>query len=904
MNIKAQAAKNLSGLIRKIESYNGTTISQKTVKVNVSNAISQVQTLLNKINALPRNKTVSIKVSQSGSVTPKVTPRSIAQPQMANVEPSNKIGLLSDNTDTSNPVNTRDSVQSRATVSTPIASTGADIRNSMKYSIELLKELENRIDSVSNSLSILDKKAQNATGEEKINYLKQQNTLYLEQLQLQKDLEDKLTRQLNHYKAFLQEKGFTFTSDGNLKNYEEKLILMEKEAERLENVAEAKQKAYSDYKGDNEGTKNSLSSAYDKAKESADKYKNSLSEIKNYLDEYIKVAYTDLPGVKEEFIDINNAIQENIDSINEFNRKIEDLRIDSGYKNHERDIWEVQDKLDKNEIALQIATGQKEIDLIKEKISLQQQLQKEQKDLLDFEKQKRQGLINELSQYGFQIRDDGSIAGYTQKIEQLKKTLSEDEFNLVFEKVEDYLDTTYQKIPELENEWQELNNAIIQQRLELQKLELDLVLDRYLNKLTKIENEYDKISDRLDIIDIKLDNAYGKDKLDLLDEQIKLLEEQMQKQKEMENQYKSMMSIYQNDLAEFGFKFNTDGDILNLDEILNSKQSSVEIEHIKDLVEEYLDIQRDKLPDARKEWEKLNSTIKNSYKEQLNVTKEIEDKILEVYKKQLEERKKLIDEETDHKINSLKKQQDAYNKAREEADYNRQYEDQLATVEELQKKLDIAMKDNSLSGQKKIKDLLEQLKEEQSKLEEMVQDRLDDQINDLFDEEINRVEEDAEKLKESLDETFSEEKLNQMIKDNLLNGTFTDLDGNIRNLQEVLIEFEDKFGDGMSAIGSLIKSELITNLEIAKDTMKDLSNILTELDLNKFSGQAYSVVYDTSDLTRGISQVSKNQSQTIEFNSPLINIEGNVDSNVMDELKALSKEIENTITRNIVQAIR
>ncbi len=68
MNIKAQAAKNLSGLISKIGSYNNTKISEKTVKVNVSSAISQVQTLLNKINALPRNKTVTVKVNQSGSV--------------------------------------------------------------------------------------------------------------------------------------------------------------------------------------------------------------------------------------------------------------------------------------------------------------------------------------------------------------------------------------------------------------------------------------------------------------------------------------------------------------------------------------------------------------------------------------------------------------------------------------------------------------------------------------------------------------------------------------------------------------------------------------------------------------------------------------------------------------------
>ena len=53
------SAKNLSGLIAKIGSYNNTKISEKTVKVNASNAISQVNTLLNRINALPSSKTVT-----------------------------------------------------------------------------------------------------------------------------------------------------------------------------------------------------------------------------------------------------------------------------------------------------------------------------------------------------------------------------------------------------------------------------------------------------------------------------------------------------------------------------------------------------------------------------------------------------------------------------------------------------------------------------------------------------------------------------------------------------------------------------------------------------------------------------------------------------------------------------
>src|SRR5699024_9901097 len=105
----------------------------------------------------------------------------------------------------------------------------------------------------------------------------------------------------------------------------------------------------------NEKTKDSLSNAYDKAKESADKYKDSLNEIKKYLEKYIDIAYTKLPDVKEEFLDINNAIQDNINSINEFNRELKDLKVDSGYKSHERDIWDIQNKLNKNEIALQIA---------------------------------------------------------------------------------------------------------------------------------------------------------------------------------------------------------------------------------------------------------------------------------------------------------------------------------------------------------------------------------------------------------------------------------------------------------------------------------------------------------------------------------------------------------------------
>ena len=53
-----------------------------------------------------------------------------------------------------------------------------------------------------------------------------------------------------------------------------------------------------------------------------------------------------------------------------------------------------------------------------------------------------------------------------------------------------------------------------------------------------------------------------------------------------------MASIYRNDLVDFGAIFDSDGNITNLSEVLNKYQDSSDIEKIKELVEEYLDIQR------------------------------------------------------------------------------------------------------------------------------------------------------------------------------------------------------------------------------------------------------------------------------------------------------------------------
>lgn len=935
-------------------------------------------------------------------------------------------------------------IMSRATIKTPIEVTGKNVSSSLKYSIELLQELENRIKDVANQLSILDKKMKHATGKEKLKYLEEQNALYQEQLRLQKELEVKLKEQQNHTKNFLKEKGFQFTSDGNLKNYEEKLMAMEKEAERLEEIA-------------------SKDKASDSQKKASEDYKNNLDEIKKYLNEYIKVAYEDLPGVTEEFIDINNAIQDNINSIKEFEREIAKLKEDSKYKNENRDIWEIENKLDKNDALLETAVGKEEIKLLEERVSLYEELKKEKQDLLELENETREGLMNDLGEYGFTFRDDGSIEGYGQKIEKLKKTLTDDEFDNVYSMVEDYLDSTYQKIPELENEIigigdsirdaknqldyapvenidKEIERAEEEELLGLLKEKLEL-LQQVANKkqeyIDLLQQEADKTKGELEQSGIKfnddgsiqnyeetikslqqsLKNATGdsakeieiilsklesyvkatesdipkaveewkdaqdqiketgeeikdvedkqakflKDRADAvrkatedimkvtqdllqtqmninkkhidmieksmelssfdptktfetLQKQIDLLEKQKELQSQMGQELEKQKNYYKDRLISFGITFDDKGIATNVEDILskikNQMANASDSDELDALEEKFNDIvgvlgdyngALEDIVDNQSDLMDLQLEIEGVYENMLETTKKIEDKITSIIEKQVEERKKLIDEELKKRLDSINKQKEAYNKQREEDKYQKEYDDKLKELSDLQAKIDAVSKDTSMAGQAKLAELLKEFNKKQEEFDEMVQDQLDKEINEAFDKESDRLEEEAEKEKDKLDEILDKENLQEIIKDALNNGKLTNIDGSVTDLKDALLEYEDKYGDGLSVIGGLIKKDLLTQLDISLDTMKNIEDILKNLNISDFYKlNAFSFDYPKFD-TANYSTVS---TQTINFNESLVTIQGNVTKDVMPDLEKQLREAERRITANIINATR
>ena len=179
----------------------------------------------------------------------------------------------------------------------------------------------------------------------------------------------------------------------------------------------------------------------------------------------------------------------------------------------------------------------------------------------------------------------------------------------------------------------------------------------------------------------------------------------------------------------------------------------------------------------------------------------------------------------------------------------------------------------------------------------------------MFEQESNRIEEENEKAIEDLESQWSDSKIAEMVAQALGSGVFTDIDGNVSSLEDTLINFAEETGELFGVLGGVIEAELITNLGIARDTVQELSNIMNELDLDGYvSSQNFK---DMISVTRGISDTGSYSSNTtnnttnqVSITAPLINVQGNVDSNVVEELKGISEKIKEDIINTIANSIR
>ncbi|MCC0735335.1 hypothetical protein KGF36_11850 [Clostridioides sp. ZZV14-6009] len=584
-----------------------------------------------------------------------------------------------------------------------------------------------------------------------------------------------------------------------------------------------------------------------------------------------------------------------------------------------------------NEIALldkkmEHATGDENIKYLQEQNKLfaqQKDLIKQQQDGYKAESNRLKNRLKE-KKMGFKFDDTGNLTNYEEKLISIEKELdklnskSGDKENKKDESrkkeleetkkvLEEYIKVTFTELPKCEQEWEEYNNKIKEHNEELRKAQEEMWKLNKNSTWTSMYKDVEQVNNEIAMIDVLLKNATGDEQIELLEKKKELMAKKAKELSETTAYLQETQKELQQKLQGYGFTFRDNGDITNFIQHKNQLKKNMtdeEFKRMEEAAEGYLDLLINKIPDANKEIaeskeeiEALNKEIQDAYKDQLKEAQNVQEKIRDMYKKELEERLKEIDKETKAKIDSLKKQQDAYNDSRKEAKYQDDYEEQQDVISDLEKQIAIAERDSSLSGQKKLKDLQKQLKEEQKKLQDLVQDHVDDQVNDMYDKESDRLQEEADKLKEELEKKYSDENLVDLINEAISSGKFVGLDGEVKKLQDAIIEYINKYEDGMLAMGSVTKQEWLDRLKEGKETLEDINDILDELDLSKFAMPNYNP--PSNSRSRSASPTS-----SVNFNSPFFVVQGNVTKDSMKDLEKFGRDLENRVYRKIVENIK
>ena len=728
------------------------------------------------------------------------------------------------------------------------------------------KNVERDIAELNNQLEMNDILLDRANGDEAIKLLEEKIKLTQ---QLQKETQDLINyeKQLrNGLMSELSQYGFSFRDDGSIVGYSQKIEALKKTLsdEEFENVFEK-------------------------------------------IEEYIEKTTETIPNLQVEYEKFNNEIldsKENIKDVQDeiaettkkLSKELKELNEDTGYKNVERDISEIEALLKINDAKLNKANGQEKIDLLEEQISLTQQLQKETNDLLSYEEQRRSNLMSELNGYGFKFRENGSMEGYGGIIANLKKTLSDEEFDEVFKKVEDYLETTYETIPNITAELIEMNDTITDSRDEVEELERQMRLLYQNSQLTMLNNEFDKLSSSLDIINNKLKYAYGSEQIDLMNESISLLNQQLEIQEDKLGIINNQLGYYKDSLQNYGFEFDDLGNITNYVEVMSWFSNTDSLEKINDLTEEYFDKCKE-LQDITEGYEDLKVAIKDVYKEQLEIVESVEGKITDVIEKEVEKRKDEIESYTDEQIKLLQKIQDEYDALRDAQNYEASVEDQKKEIEKLNKLIETAKRDTSLSGQQRLNDLMKQLTEAEKELEKITQDKIDADFKNNIDSEIDKLESEQDRFIKSLEKQFSDTNIAKIVQQALTSG-FLEINNEVQTLQDVLLDSINNSADAYSIMSGVIKDELITNLNTALQVMQNMESVYKGLDLQNVDYSSVARYSPNADTSSSNKTVNNN----VEFN-PTININsvnGEVDVEaIRQELQKQMDEMLNKLARDL-----
>jgi len=365
----------------------------------------------------------------------------------------------------------------------------------------------------------------------------------------------------------------------------------------------------------------------------------------------------------------------------------------------------------------------------------------------------------------------------------------------------------------------------------------------------------------------------------------------------------------------------------------------------------------EKLLEVRGTQSSIIVEVKAQADAQMAIVQSAESKVTEIIKKQVDERKKLITERYDAEKKAIEDTQALYNSQNTTDDYGKNLSKEQAIMNDINSKITSAQRNTSTaSGQARMKQLQDEKTAQQDKIDAMVLARGRDINNTNFDKAKTNLDKQQQDENTALDKKYSDEEITKMAKDAVLSGLLKNTQGAVVSLTSAYIDFENRFGSGMSAMGKSVQDNLIANLTEATQLINTMNGngtlkagvtvsvggtvqqhadggIITKAMLlsgnhiagengseaiiplsnknavlpfaNAVASQFLPMMLNNFNMPKmNIPNISgRNSSPSVNFNEPFMIIQGNVTDDMMPKMNSIVKDATDMVTRKLMKVL-
>ena len=545
-----------------------------------------------------------------------------------------------------------------------------------------------------------------------------------------------------------------------------------------------------------------------------------------------------------------------------------------------------------------------EIKLLNDKLEATKKLYNEQRnEMLDNK--------NVLSSAGFKFDKEGNLTNYASRLKELQnyansltgeaKEAQIEYVNSIMDVIDAYTTLTNDTLPSTDLSIEELTQEIKDVNKEHEKtLKLVEALgDRYY-EINGLINDVDK---KLAINQAKQQNATASERVKLMQEEIDLMKEKQDLLVQQGNELKVEADELKKKLSEQGVEFNTDGTIKNYKQLMDKYKTIAsqyvgdsrdevldEAEELIDLIEKYDDIIRNSLPDLVVEWEDYTASIKKAEETMAQTVTNVQKDITSAIENELQKR-------TDAVKTELQKQKDLYNKQFDEEDWEDSLNSEQRKLDEIQQQINNLSRDTSLAGQLKLQQLRDEYEAQQKVINDMIRDKEKENGNNRFDEEM-------EKIDKELEEALDPKNMADLVNKALVDG-FVTIGDEVIELDTLMTDWLSDTGDGLYAIGDLLREELINNLRTAQELMVGMGITSTGVTNSGVQLEQGVLTKDLENkLNNALTTNTNNSSQNLDISiGSLIEVKGNVTEDVLPKLESMIEVAKTELIDEIASEI-